>query len=84
MIYIKNYSSLRSQYIKKNDFSSALFHLIGKNIIVFTDSGGVSGGGVNGILLEVSNDSLRLKQGRRNVIVTVMIKHIVAISYHYI
>jgi hypothetical protein len=84
LLYIKNYSALCSLCIKKIDFSSELFGLIGKNVIVFTDSGGISGSGLNGILLEVLKDSIRLKQQKRNTIITIMLEHIVAVSYHYI
>jgi hypothetical protein len=59
MIYVRDYSNIKpplpyEQLIKR------LSDHIGSCITVFTDSGGRSGCGFTGILIEVSSDSLRL------------------------
>lgn len=62
LIYIKNYQALNSLVNHNNSFSywHQLPALIGKPITVFVDSGGISGGGFTGILIEVLSDSIKL------------------------
>jgi hypothetical protein len=64
LIYVKNYQALNS-LISENQqkvisYRSQLQSFIGKPITVFVDSGGASGRGFTGILIEVLSDSIKL------------------------
>jgi hypothetical protein len=64
LIYIKNYQAL-SELVAENQkksrsYRSQLPTFIGKLITVFVDSGGASGSGFTGILVEILSDSIKL------------------------
>ncbi|MDR3645339.1 MAG: hypothetical protein P4M02_09735 [Clostridia bacterium] len=64
MIYIKDYQAL-NELVTENErhglfCRSLLPSLIGRTITVFVDSGGASGAGFTGILIETFSDSIRL------------------------
>lgn len=62
MIYVKNYQAL-NELVNQNSRNSCwnqLPALIGTPITVFVDSGGVSGKGFTGVLIEVLSDSIKL------------------------
>jgi len=62
LIYIKDYRSLNSLVFQpqQSTIQMKLTTLIGKIITVFVDSGGASGNGFTGVLIEVLNDSIKL------------------------
>jgi hypothetical protein len=65
MIYIKNYGDINSQLYEEqwDDLVIFLSSLQGRMITVFTDSGGISGNGVTGLLMKVSHQSIELLTG---------------------
>ena len=56
MLYIKDYRNIKFYNAYATAFTNELSNLLGKTILVFTASGGVSGNGVSGLLLEFSTN----------------------------
>lgn len=62
LIYVKNYQEL-NELVNQNStlsFRRQLSDLIGKPVTVFVDSGGASGNGFTGVLIEVFADRIKL------------------------
>lgn len=103
MIFIDNYNNLKS-LVSQNinactSINSELTALIGKHITVYVDSGGTSGNGFSGILIEVLFDRIRLiasipskpsnQFGNKNrceklgTLCVIMLNHITAFNHSY-
>ena len=62
MIYIKDYRNLNGIAVNSQSyaFRSFLQESLGKTVTVYTTSGGASGRGFTGLLIDVFSDSLRI------------------------
>ena len=64
MIYIKDYNTLNSLVSLSSNhqsmLQSELSPLVGRTVTVFVKSGGASGNGFTGILIEISSEHIKL------------------------